>query len=79
MSKSTLKTFEMYGSMLTETEYFATFIDIIINYIEDAASTELGERFSRMVPNLMLAKDINQILEVSLLKRRFFVADGAAK
>ena len=64
MSKSTLRTFEMYATMIAETEYFVTLVDIVINYIEDAASTEFGERFSRMLPHLMEARDMNQILEV---------------
>jgi hypothetical protein len=45
MSKSTLKTFDMYARMIAETEYYVTIIDILINYIEDLASTEFGERF----------------------------------
>ena len=64
MSKSTLRTFEMYASMITETEYYVTLIDIVINYVEDIANTEFGERFSRMLPHLMESKDMNQIVEV---------------
>jgi len=64
MSSQTLRTVEMYSRMIAETEYFVTFIDIIINYVEDVSETEFGERFSAMVPSLMRAKDMNQIMEV---------------
>ena len=62
MSGDSLKTFEMYARMIAETEYFVTIIDIIINYVEDVAKTEFGVRFSKMIPMLMKAQDMNQVL-----------------
>ena len=47
--------------MIGETEYYVTIVDILINYVEDVAATEFGQRFSKMVPSLMRAKDTNQV------------------
>ena len=61
MSRDSLKTFGMYARMMAETEYFVTMVDIVINYVEDVANTEFGIRFSRMMPMLMKAEDMNQV------------------
>ena len=42
MSKSTLRTFEMYASMITETEYYVTLIDIAWGTFASATASAAG-------------------------------------
>ena len=72
MSGDSLKTFDMYARMIAETEYFVTIIDILINYVEDVANTEFGIRFSKMIPMLMQAHDMNQVSYFEKIKDRRF-------
>jgi hypothetical protein len=75
MSKETLRTFEMYVRMITETEYYLTVIDILVNYVEDVASTEFGERFSKMIPHLVIVFIIVKFFSQSklLINRQPFI------
>lgn len=55
---------KMYGSLLTDTEYFITVMDMLINYVEDLSETEFGDRFMKMIPALMKAKDMQETMEI---------------
>jgi len=64
MSPETLSMFNLYGNMLIETEYFITLMDMFIAYVEDMSETEFGDRFTKMVPDLMKAKDMQETMEI---------------
>ena len=55
VSPQTLKTGEMYAKMMSKTEYFNTFMDVIINYTETLGDTEIGQKFVDLAPHLMQA------------------------
>ena len=58
---------QQYGARFLESEQGVVLVDGFNTLLENVAVSESGQRFAKLVPQLLVTKDLQSLLEVSYL------------